>query len=218
MLGDLIELFQPNHQHFVAEQERQRNEVREAGSAAPPFGIDLEAGVATIPSPDRLPGASPGRATRSEHGSPDMTVRSELFVSDHTGALARADARDAGRDPALGGACLELAGVDALELEVLGEVVARAVQFGTGELELQEVDLDRESLFELPSFLQEVLVELGRAEDAELPADVATEWSADEDLPLTPVTALPLVRSIVALVTAATEAGRTVYLWVGPTE
>ena len=104
-----------------------------------------------------------------------MPVRSELFVADHTGALARADARDAGREPKALGAALDLTGVDSLDLETLGEIAARAVQYGNGELELQEVDLDRESLFEVPSFLREVLVELGRAEDVELPSEVASE-------------------------------------------
>jgi len=217
-LGDLIEVFQPNHQHLVAEQERQRNDVREAGSAAPPLGIDLDAGVATLAAPDRLPARR--RAERRDPfvGSPDMSVRSELFVADHAGALARAKARDARHEPAPGLVSLDLAGIDALGLEVLGEVAARAVQYGAGELELQEVDLDHESLFELPSFLREVLVELGRTEDAELPADVAKEWAGDEDLPVTPATALPVVTSIVTLVTAAAEAGRTVYLWVGSAE
>jgi len=146
-----------------------------------------------------------------------MTVRSELFAADHEGALAHAAARDAGREPASAPAStrLALAGIDALDLEVLGEIAARAVQYGSGELELQEVDLDRESLVELPSFLCEVLAELGRADDAELPSDVATEWASDEDLPITPTTALPLVNAIIALVTAAATAGRTVYLWVG---
>jgi len=147
-----------------------------------------------------------------------MTVRSELFVAEHAGALARADARDAGREPAPVPAAdtLALAGIDALDLEVLGEITARAVEYGSGELELQEVDLDRESLVELPPFLCEVLVELGRAEDLELPSDVATEWASDEDLDVTPASALPLVNAIVALVTAASTSGRSVYLWTGP--
>ena len=146
-----------------------------------------------------------------------MSVRSELFVADHAGALAHADARDAGREPAPGGASLDLASVDALDLEVLGEVAARAVQYGTGELELQEVDLDRESLFELPPFLLEVLVELGRVEDLALPADVAAQWAADDDLALAADAALPLVTAIVALATRAAEEGSTVYLWTAAT-
>lgn len=215
-LGDLIEVFQPNHQHLAAEQERQRGEVREVGSAAPPFGIDLEGGVATLEAPDRLPARRRVARRNPNTRSPDMATRSELFVADHADALARADARDSHREPQVELAALELTGVSALDLEVLGEIAARAVQYGAGQLELDEVDLDRESLLELPPFLREVLVELGRAEDVELPAEVAAEWAADEDLGLAPATALPLVTSIVALVTGAVDAGRNVYLWVEP--
>ncbi|MGV8967890.1 MAG: hypothetical protein ACOH2F_16640 [Cellulomonas sp.] len=142
-----------------------------------------------------------------------MTVRSELFVADHTGALARVEALDAGREPKPGTAALALPGVGAIDLELLGEIAARGVQFGTGPLELEEVDLDHESLLELPSFLREVLVELGTAEDPELAGEVATEWATDEELALSPAAALAVVRSIVALLTAAVEAGRNVYLW-----
>jgi len=142
-----------------------------------------------------------------------MTVRSELFVADHRGALARSEARDAGSEPQAGPAALQLAGVTALDLEVLGEIAARAVQYGTGPLELEEVDLDHESLLELPAFLREVLVELGRTEDAEVPGEVAAEWATDDELSLTPAAALAVVRSIIALLTAAADAGRSVYLW-----
>ena len=142
-----------------------------------------------------------------------MTVRSELFVADHTGALARVDARDAGREPKPGPVALELPGVGALDLELLGEIAARGVQFGTGPLELEEVDLDHESLLELPSFLREVLVELGDAEDPELAGEVAAEWATDEDLALTPAAAPTLVTSIVALLSEAAESGCSVYLW-----
>jgi len=144
-----------------------------------------------------------------------MTVRSELFVADHAAALAHADARDAHREPTPGLDPVQVAGLDAIDLELLGGVAARAVQFGTGELELQEVDLDRESLFELPAFLREVFIELGRAEDAELAADVATEFANTEDQTLEPAGALTVLRAIISLVTAAANADRTVYLWVG---
>ncbi len=142
-----------------------------------------------------------------------MTVRSELFVADHTAALARVEARDAGHEPRPGTAALELLGVGAIDLELLGEIAARGVQFGTGPLELEEVDLDHESLLELPSFVREVLVELGRAEDHELAGEVAAEWATDQDLGLTPAAALALVTGIVRLLTGAVESGCSVYLW-----
>lgn len=213
--GDLVEVFQPNHQHVVAEQDRQRLEIRQSGSADPRGGIelDLERGVATMSSPDTLRARRQVPRRQPFLGSPDMTVRSELFVADHSDALARVDARDAGREPKPGTAALDLPGVGAIDLELLGEIAARAVHFGTGPLELEEVDLDHESLLELPSFLREVLVELGTAEDAELPSEVAAEWATDEDLGLTAAAALSKVTAIVALVTGAAESGRAVYLW-----
>ncbi|RYV52614.1 hypothetical protein [Pengzhenrongella frigida] len=199
----------------MAEQDRQRLEIRQSGSAAPGDGIelDLARGVVTMSSPDKLRARRQVPRRHPFQGSPDMTVRSELFVADHTGALARTDARDAGREPTPGPVALDLPGVGAIDLELLGEIAARAVHFGTGPLELEEVDLDRESLLELPAFLREVLVELGTVEDAELPAEVAAEWATDDDLGLTAAAAHSLVTAIIALLTGAAASGNSVYLW-----
>ena len=41
-LGDLIDVFQPNHVHLTAEQERQQADIQHAEDAAPP--IDLDSG------------------------------------------------------------------------------------------------------------------------------------------------------------------------------
>ncbi|GIG19829.1 hypothetical protein Cch01nite_05530 [Cellulomonas chitinilytica] len=49
MLGDLVELFQPNRVHLTAEQERQRLDIQHAGDAAPP--VDLDAGTARVDGP-----------------------------------------------------------------------------------------------------------------------------------------------------------------------
>jgi hypothetical protein len=49
MLGDLIEVFQPNRVHLTAEQERQRLEIQHAGDAAP--AVDLDAGTARLDPP-----------------------------------------------------------------------------------------------------------------------------------------------------------------------
>jgi len=212
-LGELIEVFQPAHHHLVAEQERQRGEIRQKGSAAPPLGIDLDAGIATLAAPAMLPASHPVVQRSPNTRSPTMAIRSELFVADHAGALARVDAGDAQRKPEHGLASLQMPGVGALDLEVLGEIAARAVHFGSGDVELQEVDLDRESLLELPRFLREVLVELGVTEDADLPAQVAAQWATEDDLQIAPGAALSLVTSIVSLVTEAAEAEFGVYLW-----
>ena len=145
-----------------------------------------------------------------------MAVLSEIFATKHRAALARAEALDAGEDAPDDAPHLELSDVTTLELEVLGEIAARTLRFGTGDLELEEVDLDHESLFELPPFLCEVLVELGRAEDPEALADVAAEWARSEEMGVTPDVTLPIVTDLVELVTNASRDGLNVYLWVEP--
>ncbi|NTW40366.1 MAG: hypothetical protein HGA44_10845 [Cellulomonadaceae bacterium] len=142
-----------------------------------------------------------------------MARRAQLFVATHAGALARADALDARTPPQSDTPHLDLPGLGALDIELLGEVVVKAVQFGHGDLEPAEVDLDHELLFRLPPFLCEALTELGRTEDVELPADVATEWATSSERDATPED-LPLVAAIVGVATAAEQAGRGVYLWV----
>jgi hypothetical protein len=146
-----------------------------------------------------------------------MAVLSEIFATKHRGALARSEALDAGGDVPEDVAHLELSDVTTLELEVLGEIAARTLRFGTGDLELEEVDLDHESLFELPPFLCEVLVELGKAEDPDALADVAAEWARSEEMATTPDVAQPVVADLVELATNAARDGLSVYLWVEPT-
>jgi len=143
-----------------------------------------------------------------------MAVLSEVFATKHRGALARAEALDAGDDAPEDVPHLELSDVTTLELEALGEVAARTLRFGTGDLELEEVDLDHESLFELPPFLCEVLVELGKAEDPDALADVAAAWAQSEEMGSTADVTLPIVTDLVDLVTKATQDGLNVYLWV----
>jgi hypothetical protein len=143
-----------------------------------------------------------------------MAVLSEVFATKHKGALARAEALDAGDDAPDDVRHLELSDVTTIELEALGEIAARTLRFGTGDLELEEVDLDHESLFELPPFLCEVLVELGSAEDPEALADVAAEWARSEEMDSSPDVTQPIVTDLVELVSAATRDGLNVYLWV----
>jgi len=145
-----------------------------------------------------------------------MAVLSEIFAAKHKGALARSEALDAGDDAPDDVPHVELSDVTSLELEVLGEIAARTLRFGTGDLELEEVDLDHESLFELPPFLCEVLVELGRAEDPEALGDVAAAWGQSEEMGTTAEVTQPVVADLVELVTAASRDGLNVYLWVEP--
>ena len=144
-----------------------------------------------------------------------MAVLSEVFATKHRGALARSEALDAGDDAPDDVRHLELSDVTTIELEALGEIAARVLRFGTGDTELEEVDLDHESLFELPPFLCEVLVELGRAEDPEALADVAAAWAASEEMGSTPDVTQPIVADLVQLVTAASREGLNIYLWAG---
>jgi hypothetical protein len=143
-----------------------------------------------------------------------MAVLSEVFATKHRGALARSEALDAGEDAPDDVRHLELSDVTTLELEALGEIAARVLRFGTGDTELEEVDLDHESLFELPPFLCEVLVELGKAEDPEALGEVAAQWAGSEEMASTPDVTQPIVADLVELVTAATKDGLNVYLWV----
>ena len=145
-----------------------------------------------------------------------MAVLSEVFATRHRGALARSEALDAGEDAPDDVRHLELSDVTTLELEALGEIASRVLRFGTGDLELEEVDLDHESLFELPPFLCEVLAELGRAEDPDALADVAAEWARSEEMASTPDVTRPIVADLVELVTSAARDGLNVYLWVQP--
>ena len=142
-----------------------------------------------------------------------MSVLAELFAGTHAEAVTRADALDAGTTPP---PARHLAtSVTALDLEQLGEITARAVRFGSGELELAEVDLDHELLLRLPDFLCEVLVALGTDEDPDLVGEVAEEWGATEELAVPAADLTPVVREIVELVTAALDDDLGVYLWVG---
>ncbi|MHB1490459.1 MAG: DUF6191 domain-containing protein [Cellulomonas sp.] len=50
-LGELIDVFQPGHRTLVAEQERQRLDIHQTPGEAPPFTIDLDAGVAVVDKP-----------------------------------------------------------------------------------------------------------------------------------------------------------------------
>jgi hypothetical protein len=143
-----------------------------------------------------------------------MARRAQLFVATHAGALARADALDSGQPPQSETPYLDLPGFGALDLELLGEVAARAVQFGRGDLEPAEVDLGHELLFCLPRFLLEVLAELGRVEDPDLPREVADAWSASVERDPREGDPLPTLLGIVGVVVAAEQVGRGVYLWV----
>ncbi len=43
--GELVDVFQPNRVHLTEEKERQRLDIVQAPSTAPPIDVDLESGV-----------------------------------------------------------------------------------------------------------------------------------------------------------------------------
>lgn len=142
-----------------------------------------------------------------------MTPIAQAFAADHVGALKRSSSLDAGREPQHPLPAVDLPGLGPVDLELLGDAVAAAVEFGTGETELAEVDLEHENLYRLPSFLAEALAELTRAEDPELPDDVARAWVEEAELTLGPDEVLEVVTSLAQLAAQAEEAGLDLYLW-----
>lgn len=142
-----------------------------------------------------------------------MSVKAELFAGTHAEAIARADALDEGTIPPPA-RHQEMTAITALDLEQLGAITARAVRFGSGDLELAEVDLDHDLLFRLPDFLCEALVALGTDDDPDLLGEVADEWGTTEELAVPAADLTPVLREIVELVTAALDDDLGVYLWV----
>ncbi|NMR21503.1 DUF6191 domain-containing protein [Cellulomonas fimi] len=73
-LGELIEVFQPSHQHVTAERERRRGEIRRTGTGAPPHGVDLDAGIAYLEAPPQAASDPTGPdATRADATDPGPT-------------------------------------------------------------------------------------------------------------------------------------------------
>ncbi len=143
-----------------------------------------------------------------------MSRRAQLFVATHAGALARADALEAGAAPQSETTFCEVPDLSPLDLELLGEAAAAAVRFGHGDLEPAEVDLNHEWLFHLPPFLVEVLAEVGRAEDPELPGEVAAAWAASAERDPSDGDPSAALTEIVRVATTAESLGRGAYLWV----
>lgn len=144
-----------------------------------------------------------------------MADLSELFAADHASALARTAALDAGEVPDAG-AHVELTAITPVDLETLGEIAAEVVRFGTGDLELEEVDLDHENLAELPPFLVELLAEVGRTEEPDALTDIAGRWAATGELDATADELAAMLADIVDLATTARREDLNLYLWTEP--
>ncbi|WP_454777943.1 DUF6191 domain-containing protein [Georgenia muralis] len=64
-MSEVFMIFEPGLRHLLEERERRRHEVQIPGSAAPPFGIDLDAGVAYLPTEEESSGESATAAASS---------------------------------------------------------------------------------------------------------------------------------------------------------
>lgn len=136
----------------------------------------------------------------------------QLFIGTHESALRRSETLDAGATPTET-AHLDL-DVAPEDLDELGQIVAQVVRFGSGDTEPQEVDLEHESLFELPEFWCDALTELAGSDEPDAVDDVARAWAQAEGM--AHATGLSeLVQRLADLAARATDGGDTLYLWVG---
>ena len=146
-----------------------------------------------------------------------MAILTEIFTAPRATALARARAAEDGATPAPLTDLLSTTGITDFELEVLGELVARAVHAEGIECEPDLVDIDVPDLLEIPADVVTALVELSvhdadPAESADV-ADIAARWAAAEDMELDPALTPALVRQIVDLAVLAHGRGDGLYLW-----
>ena len=95
MLGEMIEIFQPSRTTLTEERERVRHDRLQTGAAAPPFGVDLEAGTAVLPGRST---AVPAAADADGRSSGDDDPAGEADES--SGSRTAGSAADAptGRD------------------------------------------------------------------------------------------------------------------------
>lgn len=142
-----------------------------------------------------------------------MGVLGELFVGTHAAALERADVLDAGEIPSGAVPHIELTQIGALDLEILGEVAAREVRFGSGDLEVAEIDLAHDNLYGLPAFLTEVLAAVRESEDEDVVGDIARAWVAEAEIDASPAQLEEVLSAIVDLAVRAIERGEGLYLW-----
>lgn len=140
-----------------------------------------------------------------------MGMLSEVFVATHAEAVERATVLDSGAVP-VAVPHIELPEVGPHDLEALGEAATRQVRFGRGDLEVAEVDLAHESLFRLPPFMAEVLVELAGSDEEDAVRDVAVAWAETmEGVPAGDL--VPVVRATAELAVTARDAEKDLYVW-----
>lgn len=146
-----------------------------------------------------------------------MAILTEIFTAPRATALTRARAAEEGATPAPLTDLLATTGITDLEIEVLGELVARAVHSEGIECEPDLVDIDVADLLEIPADVVAALVELSvhdadPAESADV-ADIAVAWATAEDMELDPALTPALLRQIVDLAVIAHGRGDGLFLW-----
>lgn len=140
-----------------------------------------------------------------------MGGRSELFTGSAADALRLSGELDTGRRLPDGGH-VTLPALSAFDLECLGEVAARWVSYGSGDLGLTPVD-GGDHVYRLPHLLCEVLTELDATREPATVHQVAREW-AECDVELDAAAADEVLRAVLGLVAPAHRNHQDVYLWV----
>jgi hypothetical protein len=140
----------------------------------------------------------------------------EIFVSDHAGALKRAGALDGGgAGPAAQG--LRIPDISDFEIEQLGELAGAAVHAGGADYELTMVDVASDSLLAVPPAMVRALAELLTYEvegEGNVLDDVAEQWAAQEDMPFDAAAARNYVRKLAELAGGLDDSERSgLYVW-----
>lgn len=150
-----------------------------------------------------------------------MTALAEVFLANHSQALRHGESLDAGKDGTVASSDrIDLGEFTDLEIERLIEIAADAVHAGGIDPTVEMVDVDHESLLEIPSAAARVLAELSSAieqpdgEKLDVIPEVAKAWAEDEDIESEPGVTEPLVRKLVALAVSAASQGASLYLWM----
>lgn len=146
-----------------------------------------------------------------------MAILTEIFTAPRATALARARAAEEGATVAPLADLLSTTGITDFEIEMLGELIARAVHAEGIECEPDLVDVDVPDLLEIPADVVAACVELSvhdadPAESADI-ADIAARWATAEDMELDPAVTPALVRQIIELAVLAHGRGDGLYLW-----
>ena len=146
-----------------------------------------------------------------------MAILTEIFAAPRTTALARARAAEDGATPAPLTDLLSTTDITDFEIEVLGELIARAAHAEGIECEPDLVDVDVPDLLEIPADLVAACVELSvhdadPAESADIDA-IAVQWATTEDMELDPALTPALVRRFVELAVIAHGRGEGLFLW-----